>query len=802
VVRVCDGVIEFLLAAIVLLSPVAGGANSSWGLELVGGVATVMAGALAVRCIWTHRWPAIGRWPTVAMVGFTALVVLQVIPLPKGLVGFLSPSSYALRESLLKGLPGWEGAGWTTLTFYPLMTRQLLGLVLCMGTIFAATATVYQRREQMLRLLWAIAIAGAAVAVFALAQHLWGYQQVYWINQPMQANCSPFARYNQFSQFMNLSIAAMLGLLALKPGGGAGRSSKHRAIAIGLWATIGLTAAMLILAVSRNGIISMLVAAAATISVFTLRGTIRPRTMLMLLGGAGLLAVVFIFGFDAVYLKMASLGQPEVSYGKRWVILQSLTGSWRKFPIFGTGLGTLEYIFPMFDRQIRQEARIIYADNDYAQLLTETGVLGLIAMGAFVWEIARSYVRCVRRTTAPMTGMAVALGFGWIAILIHSFTDYGQHVPGIACLTAIYAGLIYRIGRPANPSGFATAKPVRRSAGWWMAWLAPAAIIGCGAVYVRFEDHNRVGDSLNRQAMAIVDADARHGKALTDADYPRLVAAADGAAAAQPENVVFRYWAPMTRWMAIRHAAGADVADVLPTAEVIEDAKRVVEEFRQARLVCPTYKLNYLSAANIEAFVIVAPDAGDDFQKATITGDRDPAALMEASRFDLREHDAQAAADKLERLKDSDSPQIVGILLGGNASNAIFMKVAEGKTLMLQILANLPDGQGGNAELRHEAAERLMTLLEERCRRKDATASDLAIFAGMCVQGDHLPDALDAYHRALEKEPDNVGWRMDFARVLEKVGYHAEAVGEARRCVALEPASSDAKQLLSDLQSQ
>jgi tetratricopeptide (TPR) repeat protein len=804
-VRGCDWVIEFLLGAFVLLSPAACGASESWGVEIVGGVVTVMAAALAVRCILTHRWPAIGRWPTIAILWFTALIVLQWAPLPKGVVGVLSPNSLALREALLKGLSAWDGARWTTLTFYPLMTQHLLGLVLCMATVYAATATVYQRREQVVRLLAAIAIAGVAVALFTLAQHIWGDQQVYWIYKPIQANSGPFPRYNQFSQFMNLSIAAMLGLLVLKPGGsgvGGEASGTGRVLMIGLWGAVGLTAAMLMLAVSRNGIISMIVAGAATIAVFTVRGTIKPRTTLLLLGGAGILVIVFSFGFDVVYQKLASTGQPEVSYGKRWVILLSLVESWRKFPIFGTGLGTLEYIFPMFDRQIRMEAHIVYADNDYAQMLTEMGALGLIPIGIFIFEIGRSYVRCVQRVTAPMTSVAVALGFGWIAILIHSFTDYGQHVPGIACLTAIYAGLIYRIGKPTAQAGFGSAKKAQRSVGWWMAWLAPAAIVGCGASYVVFEDHNRVGDSASRRATAIIDLDVGDGKELTDADYPGLVAGAGAAAAAQPANVKFLYLAAMTRWMAIRHAAGADVADVLPTPDVIEDAKKAVAAYRAARMACPTYKPNYLSAAQLETFLIVTPEGGNDYRKAVITGDRDPEALFEAARFDLREHDYAAAADKLQRLNDSDAPGIVQALLGGNASNAIFMQVAEGKTFMLQILANMPDEQGGNAGLRHDAAERLMALLEERCRRADAKAGDLAMFAGICVTGDHLPDALDAYQRALAKEPGNVGWRVELARVLEKVGYHAEALGEARRCLELDPHSGDAKQLLTELQSQ
>jgi O-antigen ligase/tetratricopeptide (TPR) repeat protein len=797
-VRVCDLIMEILLAALVLLTPVACGERAAWGMEIMGAAVTVMALALAVRCILTHRWPPLGRMLTIAMALFTALIVLQSTPLPKGLVRFLSPNAYALREALLKGLPGWEGTHFTTLTFYPLMTLEQLGMVVCLVTIFAAAVTVFQRREQVLRLLGAIAVAGFAVALFALAQHIFGYQQVYWISKPLQANCSPFGNYSQFSQFMNLSMASMMALLLLKPAGVEGRGA--RAITMALWAALGLSATMLILAVSRNGIISMVVAGACTIVALTLHRAIKWRTTLLLLGLAGILMLVFFFGFDVVYQRLASLSHPEVSYGKRWVILLSLVESWKKFPIFGTGLGTFEYIFPMFDRQIRLEARVTHAENEYAQMLTEMGALGLVPICLFIVEIARSYIRCIRRVRVPMTSAAVAMGFGLIAILIHSFTDFGQHAPGIACLTAIFSGLIFRTGRTAAPTSFGSAKTIRRSPAWWASWLIPAAIACCGVSYVLWEDHNRIGEHFYNRAMTIFDPETRAG--LKDADYPRLAADAEAAARAQPQNVKFLYEAQMIQWEGIRHAAGADVAEVIPTQEVIDSARKIVAALHDARLVCPTFKPNYLNAAQIEAFVIVTPAAGDDFRKAVVTGDRDPLALFEGARYDLREHDAAAAADKLRRLDDTDSPRIVGLLLGGNVSNAIFMQVAEGKTFMLQILANMPDDQGGNAALRHDAAERLMALLMERCSRPDASASDLAVFAGICANGDHLPDALDAYQRALDKEPGNVEWRVEFARVLEKVGYHSEALAQARQCLALDPNAADAKQLLAELQSQ
>ena len=43
-----------------------------------------------------------------------------------------------------------------------------------------------------------------------------------------------------------------------------------------------------------------------------------------------------------------------------------------KFPFFGTGLGTFGFVFPLFE-QSAQLSWAGHADNEYAQLMTETG---------------------------------------------------------------------------------------------------------------------------------------------------------------------------------------------------------------------------------------------------------------------------------------------------------------------------------------------------------------------------------------------------------------------------------------------
>ena len=52
---------------------------------------------------------------------------------------------------------------------------------------------------------------------------------------------------------------------------------------------------------------------------------------------------------------------------------------------------------------------------------------------------------------------AIGMGYGLVAILVHSLTDFGQHIPANACLTALYGALLLnlaqavKLGRGAPP---------------------------------------------------------------------------------------------------------------------------------------------------------------------------------------------------------------------------------------------------------------------------------------------------------------------------------------------------------------
>ena len=131
-----------------------------------------------------------------------------------------------------------------------------------------------------------------------------------------------------------------------------------------------------------------------------------------------------------------------LGHGYSWLDILKI---WRDFPIFGTGLGTFGNISAMYKSSFLQNS-FIYAHNDYLQLLSETGIVGLFSISLFFifyfyavlksWlERRDSYVICV-----VLGGLASIF-----SILAYSFLDFNLHIPATALLFFVILGLVYRL---------------------------------------------------------------------------------------------------------------------------------------------------------------------------------------------------------------------------------------------------------------------------------------------------------------------------------------------------------------------
>ena len=787
--------VESLVAALLLFAPLAFGATEPWSLQiclvLIAAAAVVSTVDVLLRPGGRPTW----TWAYVPIGLFLLLVLAQLLPLPAGWVAAVSPQTVATKARLLAGVETAGGAGPLTLSFYPQATARQLQTLLGVVALFAVVLQTHRRSEQVRGLLLAATAAGLVVALIAVGQNVANSDRAYGL-RPTGLDFSvpaghrfsgPFMNHSHFSQFMNLSIGAALGLMlalgaeALAPapvrrsrrGDRSGRRTvalpppsrsplamlrDRRAdprlrVAAALAGFAVLGAVTVFLAMSRMGMLSLLTAGALTAVAFGVRGRSRrsadPRgaserggaAALIVALGLAVVAVLLAVGFESVYDRLATLRHAETAQAGRTQILRDLTVAWRQYPAVGLGLGTFEKTFPMFDTSSDPNLAT-HAENEYAQLLTETGVAGVAAAGAFALIVAGAWWRATGAKDAqdgsanrPIRAAAFGLGFGLVAILIHSASDFGQHVPANAFLTASFCAVLIRLARrsprrgeaeataptsdaeaarlaaaPAETPALAYRRPRFFTASWtdWASWANPwawrpgvvgrlalgvvaLAIVGGWGVWAvastdawrRAEVASRAAGAAQRRIAETVAA----GEVAGDDAYITLIGHAAVAAELQPQDVDYAFDVNAARWDAISREFDPATGGPVPGSPTAGFARRIADRFNAARALCPTDGRVVSMAGQIELFALGDPAGRADLRLAYRLAPYDPWACFNAGRLDLAEGKAAGASKKFERaaaLSASVDPAVVDQYLAADDPAAALAFAAGDRGLLLR----------------------------------------------------------------------------------------------------------------------
>jgi O-antigen ligase len=812
-----DTVIEWLMIALLAFMPLAFGAVETWSEMAVIALAGAMALLLALKLTLRRDASLVASWVYVPVAAFLLLVLVQLLPLPAGWVAAASPNTAALKTALLGDL---SSAGDVlrnmTLTFYPLATAHDLRLVLVAAVVFVVVLSVYRRSEQIKRLLGAIAIIGGAIALLALAQDLLGSGEIYWLVPTVgdKAHSGTFVNHSHFGQFMNLSIGAALGLLLVKlhegfqgreitlPGVLERLGERDQRAVWYLAGMIVLGAAAMFVSLTRGGMISMLIAGGFTALMIALKRALRGNGWIMTLMALGAFICVLYVGFDAVYSRLATLHELHEYEGRGQILKDIWVSAW-KFPAVGTGLGTHAVVYPMFDRSTAT-ALASHAENEYAQAVEETGIVGLAMLLAFLGIAWANYARCVRHVSLPIRSAALGLGFGLLAIMIHSLSDFGQHLPANASLTAVSCGLLVGLGR----MGQSRTRGERR--GWLSAVarfrpLRAAAVLGVAAVWAWAlvgADAARRAEAPWKEALLVEKRLAEDGWLGTNEDYAALLHHAGAAAECEPGNVTYRYWLNVYRWRSISRVSDPKTGAIVMTPQTLAFAERVVEELHQARTVCPTFGPAYCVAGQIEKFVLDRPDGAEHIRTGFALAPCDPTACFIAGLLEVQEGRSDASAEKFQRAVLLDGglfEDIASIYIHQANRPDLALALAAGDTSRLLHVAGLLNGLAEHQELAARARAEAIALLKERCEKPDAPAGALASVASLYSQEKNYQASADYYRRALALDYGQVGWRFSLAQALARMGRAEEAMHEARICLRLRPQMGAAEKLIADL---
>ena len=253
----------------------------------------------------------------------------------------------------------------------------------------------------------------------------------------------PYVNRNHFAGFAELVIPVALVPLVLD------KVRRERLFLVGLFTLAPIVA--LLLSASRGGIVSF---AVQMVILFLLLLVRRIRSRYVLVGGLVVLCAAMTvswIGVQQVLQRFSGMQTMEVTGSKRAAMRED---TWRLFmdhPLLGTGLGTLEIVFPPYD-SLYDGKVVDHAHNDYVEALAETGVVGGLCCAWFLGVVLLHSLKGLAEQGSSFGSVLNLTGLiGCSGMLVHSLVDFNLHIPANALLFFVSAHLAVARLEPCSP---------------------------------------------------------------------------------------------------------------------------------------------------------------------------------------------------------------------------------------------------------------------------------------------------------------------------------------------------------------
>jgi O-antigen ligase len=320
----------------------------------------------------------------------------------------------------------------TASRYYTRIDLQLLTAYLIVILLMSQS---FSRRGHWRAFVWFVMTLGFFVSIVAILQSLTFNGKLYWFRVLRFGGLpfGPYANHNHFAGFAEMIIPVALVPLVL------GRVRRERFVLVALFAIAPIVA--LVLSASRGGIISFIV---QMVILFLLLLVRRAPAKYVMAGGVVIVCAVGAvssIGVRPVLTRFAGIQNLEVSAGKRTAMMRDTFRLFLDHPVLGTGLGTLEMVYPPYD-SLYDGKVVNHSHNDYLEALAETGIVGGLCCLWFLVVLFRSSFEGMA-TLGRSFGSALNLS-GLVAccgILVHSLVDFNLHIPANALLFLVSAHL-------------------------------------------------------------------------------------------------------------------------------------------------------------------------------------------------------------------------------------------------------------------------------------------------------------------------------------------------------------------------
>jgi len=378
------------------------------------------------------------------------VIALQLIPLPASLwtTGLRARvgEGYAILGQAIPPLP-------ISLTPYAGL-NTLLGIVPALA-VFCAVLRLGAFRASWLA---AALLAGTVVGITlgALQVVAPGPNSPWYLYSQTNRGVAVgfFANANHMA---DLLVCALPFIAALASAGRSRNIQRYSALLV----VLAAAALLIVVGIALNGSLAGYVLALPVIGASILiaappRRSL--RTPVAILTGLALVAAVGAIASTSI--GSSRIGQEASgSVQSREAILQTTAKAIADTMPFGSGLGSFVRVYPLYESADRVVPEyVIHAHNDYAELVLELGLLGIVLIGAFLaWWMAAARAGWRTGGGGPY---ARAASIATAVVLVHSLVDFPLRTAAVSATFAMCLALLID-RRPSQRQDPADLRPTR-----------------------------------------------------------------------------------------------------------------------------------------------------------------------------------------------------------------------------------------------------------------------------------------------------------------------------------------------------
>lgn len=423
---------------ILIFSPLAFGTVEPWSLTIMETFSIFSLFLLLIRNLkykdtFLYEIPGI-----IPLTLFLAYILIQLIPLPSGIIKIISPETYNLyKETILIDEP----LTWVSLSINKKATLMEFFRITAYVAFYILTVQLLTKKDILKKTIAVIIAFASLLSFLGILQHILPNNKIFWFRELTQGGTpfGPYVNRNHYAGLMEMLFPLVLSLFLFYKPHVTYNSFREKITEIfnrkrtNIYILLGFAAILIgtsiFLSLSRSGIVSLCLAMIIFGVMFIAKGTNRKRGIMIIIIFILIVLSVGWFGWGPIFERFERVKNAQGDISElRIEIWKDSRNIINDFSVTGTGFGSFINIYPKY-RTISGDGIADHAHNDYIELFSDGGAIAFLISVCFLLTLLyKSYRAFLKRHEIYSIYLFIGSIAGMLSILIHSITDFNLHI--------------------------------------------------------------------------------------------------------------------------------------------------------------------------------------------------------------------------------------------------------------------------------------------------------------------------------------------------------------------------------------